>query len=54
MKSEQRSDEIHPPAVKADFIPVGDFIIEDDFTHPIGWISLKRTTKRCVKWSKND
>ena len=26
------------PLLTADFIPVGDFIIEDDFTHPVGWI----------------
>ncbi len=25
------------PLLTADFIPEGDFIIEDDFTHPLGW-----------------
>ncbi len=36
---------------KSDFIPEGDFIIEDDFTHPTGWISLKRKSDKTVyKW----
>ena len=26
------------PVLTPDFIPKGDFIIEDDFTHPQGWI----------------
>ena len=37
-----RWNEIHPSAVEADFISAGDFIIEDDFTHPPGWISTKK------------
>ncbi len=28
----------HPSGVEPDFTPVGDFIVEDDFTHPKGWI----------------
>ena len=50
MKSEFHSDEIcyadeiksTLPLLAVDFIPARDFIIEDDFTHPNGWISLKR------------
>ncbi len=35
MKSERCSDEICPfHPTKSDFIPAGDFIIEDDFTRP--------------------
>ena len=26
------------PVLTPDFIPKGDFIIEDDFIHPQGWI----------------
>jgi len=38
-------DEIHPSAVGAVFIPEGDFIIEDDFVHPPGWISPQKGEK---------
>ncbi|MDY3079688.1 MAG: hypothetical protein SOR56_05725 [Oscillospiraceae bacterium] len=36
--------EILPSGVEPDFIPAGDFIIEDDFTHTAVWISLKRNS----------